>query len=157
MDDSEGAAILGMAMQGGTLQKLSPDASKEQQTAVLNEIIDRLNDMLKAQVFSDGTSKRYLQGYSPGRWPGGDFGIAISKPGDDVHDVEFDNLLFAWDFSTNNQYFNGGKQTFVGGTSVYVDPRTLIDFFWAGILPDGKGGFIASKEGLSVENDVYGD
>lgn len=148
--------ILGQTLDGGTLNTLAPNASQEDVVASLNDIIRRLNTMLKLQVFSDGESKRYIQGYFAGRWPGGDFGIAISKEGDDVYTTDFDNLLFAWDFSTNNQYFNGGQQQFVGGTSIYVDPSTLKDFFWAGILPDSTGGFIAAKEGLSVKDDVYG-
>ena len=110
--DQSGRDMLGMQLQGGELQRLSPNATKEQQTATLNEIIDHLNNMLKSQVFADGSSKRYVQGYVPSRWPGGDFGIAISAEGDDVMSVDFDRLLFAWDFSTNKQYIRGGVQEY---------------------------------------------
>lgn len=110
--DADGASVLGLQMQGGELQRLSPTATKEEQSAVLNDIIDKLNSLLKAQVFSDNSSKRYIQGYAAGRWPGGDFGIAISAEGADVTSVPFEDLIFAWDFSTNRQYIRGGVQTY---------------------------------------------
>lgn len=97
--------ILGQTLDGGTLNTLAPNASQEEQIAALNDIIRRLNSMLKTQSYSDSESKRYVQGYSEGRWPGGDFGIALSKPGDDVFSVDFGDLLYAWDFSTNTQYY----------------------------------------------------
>ena len=108
---------LGMPLDGGFLPTLSSGASREEQTVALNDVITRLNNLLKAQVFSDSSSKRYVQGYSPGRWPGGDFGIAISAEGDDVLTVDFEDLIFAWDFSTNQQYVRGGSQTFYDATT----------------------------------------
>lgn len=110
--DNAGREVLGMQLQGGELQRVPPTATKETQMAVLNDVIDRLNGMLKAQIFSDDTNKRYVQGYAAGRWPGGDFGIAISAEGENVLDVPFEDLIFAWDFSTNQQYIRGGVQTY---------------------------------------------
>jgi len=103
---------LGLTMQGGTLRPLPPSASNEEQSAVLNDIINRLNAQLQSQVFTDGTTKRFVQGYAAGRWPNGDFGLAISAPGEDVLTAEFDALIFAWDFSSNKQYIRGGVQTY---------------------------------------------
>lgn len=108
---------LGLPMDGGSLQRLPPNATKEQQTAVLNTILDRLNDLLKVQTFSDATAKRYIQGFAPGRWPDGDFGIAISASGQDVLGVDFEDLIFAWDFASNKQYTRGGIQTYYDATS----------------------------------------
>ena len=116
-----GPGILGQRLDGGTLNTLSPNSSKEEMTAALNDIIIRLNTMLKLQTFSDGESRRYIQGHVVGRWPGGDFGVAISKKGDDVYTTEFNNLLFAWDFSTNKQYYNGGEQILTGGSIILND------------------------------------
>jgi hypothetical protein len=145
--DANGQSILGMQMQGGELQRISPTATKEEQTATLNEIIDYLNNLLKSQVFADGVSKRYVQGYAPGRWPGGDFGIAISEEGDDVLDAEFDALIFAWDFTTNKQYIRGGTQ-------YWYDPTTGKNHTQIGTLPNGKGGVSVAREGDEVE-DAY--
>ena len=97
--------VLGQGLAGGYLNTLPPNASREEQIAAINDMVNRLNSMLKTQVYSDGESKRYIQGFSNGRWPGGDFGIAISKPGGDVTLVDFSDLLYAWDFSTNTQYY----------------------------------------------------
>lgn len=96
---------LGQSLDGGTLNTLAPNATQEDTIASLNDIIRRLNSMLKTQVYSDSESKRYVQGFAADRWPGGDFGIALSKPGDNVFDVDFEDLLYAWDFSTNTQYY----------------------------------------------------
>jgi len=138
----------GLQLQGRTLQRIPPAASVPEITAVLNDVIDRLNDQLKTQVYSDSTSKRFIQGFAPGRWPGGDFGIAISAEGQDVLTVDFDQLIFAWDFSTNQQYIRGGRQTF-------YDPTTGLDIGQQGILPNGEGGSAWSKEGESV-NGAFG-
>ena len=143
-----GEEILGMQMLGGTLRPLPPNASKDEQTAVINDIVDRLNDQLKTQIFTDGSTKRFIQGYSQGRWPGGDFGIAISDEGDDVTTADFNDLIFAWDFTTNKQYIRGGTQLF-------YDPVTGLDVGQQGILPNGKNGQAWSKDGESV-NGAFG-
>lgn len=138
---------LGRQMDGGFLPPIPPAATLPDVIAVVNDVITRLNNSQKVQVFADVASKRYVQGYVKGRWPGGDFGIAISKPGENVLDVEFEDLLFAWDFTTNNQYFNGG-------VSRYVDPATGKDYAQIGILPDSSGGVVVAKPGESVD-DAY--
>jgi hypothetical protein len=51
---------LGMPMQGNYLRQLPPNASLQEITAAMNDIIARLNGMLKTQVFSDGNNKRML-------------------------------------------------------------------------------------------------
>lgn len=138
------AEELGMLMQGGFLRPLPPTATKEEQTAVINSIIELLNDQLKSQVFSDENSKRFVQGYAPGRWPGGDFGIAISAEGDDVLEVDFEQLIFAWDFSTNKQYFRDGTQ-------LYYASDTGDNVGQVGVLPNGIQGSVWAKDGEDVE------
>ncbi len=145
--DAQGAETLGQPMQGGFLRPLPPTASKDDQTSVLNDIISRLNDLLQAQIIADDTTKRYIQGYSPGRWPDGDFGIAISAESQDVLTAEFENLIFAWDFTTNKQYIRGGTQ-------YYYDPRTGVNHTQIGTLPDGTGGVAVAAEGEEVA-DAY--
>lgn len=132
---------LGLSMQGGTLQNISPNASREEQMSVLNDVINRLNGMLKTTVQSDGTNKRYLQGYQSGGWPGGDFGMKISIPGVDVTQATNSQLLFSWDYTTNTQ--------------VFYDPITHKDIGQQGILPNSKGGSAWAKDGESV-NDAFG-
>jgi hypothetical protein len=139
---------LGIPLSGGYLNEIPPNASREEQVSTLNDVIRRLNESLKVQSFNDGTNKRYINGYSPGRWPGGDFGLAISKPNEDVSSVEFDDLLFAWDYTTNKQYYHGGTQ-------IFYDPSTGKDIGQQGILPDNTGGSTWAKPGNGV-NEAYG-
>lgn len=137
---------LGHQMEGGTLPTLPAGASLDEQATVLNNIITRLNDMLKAQVYSDTASKRFVQGYMPGRWPGGDFGIAISAEGEDVVSADFDDLIFAWHFTTNKQYIRDGAQVY------YNDgvPRE-----YAGNAPsDGRYGRWISEPGKDVMETI---
>lgn len=94
--------ILGQQLNGGTLNTLAPNASQEDVITSLNDIIRRLNLQLKTQAFSDDTSKRYINGFLAGGWPGGDFGMKISAPGYDVTDPNA-VLLFSWDYTTNQQ------------------------------------------------------
>lgn len=137
-----GAEELGMQFDGGSLQKLTPNASKEQQTAVINDILDRLNNLLQTTVQSDGTTKRYLQGYQKDGWPGGDFGMKISLPGVDVTDATDEQLLFSWDYTTNTQIFYDPK---IPGRDVGMQ----------GILPNEKSGSSWAKDGESV-SDAFG-
>lgn len=133
---------LGLSMQGGTLQNVSPNASREEQMAVLNDVINRLNGMLKTTVQSDGTNKRYLQGYQANGWPGGDFGMKISIPGVDVTQATNTQLLFSWDYTTNTQ--------------IFYDPITHLDIGQQGILPNGEGGSAWSKKNDSVSGAFAG-
>lgn len=141
-------ADLGIPLAGGYLNEIPPNATVQIQIATLNDVVRRLNDLLKVQSFNDGTSKRYVNGYAAGRWPGGDFGLAISQPGQDVLSVDFEDLLFAWDYTTNKQYFHGGTQ-------IFYDPSTGKDVGQQGILPDNTGGSAWAKTGESV-NNAYG-
>lgn len=146
--DAAGSAKLGLQMQGGELQRLTPNSSRDDQITTLNNIIDHLNNTLKVQIYSDTNSKRYIQGYAANRWPGGDFGIAISAEGDDVLSVEFDQLIFAWDFSTNRQYFRDGTQ-------LYYEASSGKNVGQVGKLPNNKSGSAWAKDGEDVE-DAFG-
>lgn len=128
------AGELGMQMTGGTLNPLPPNASSEDQINAINDMIRRLNAQLQSQTFSDGTSKRFLNGYFAGGWPGGDFGMRISAPGNDVTDPDAE-LIFSWDYTTNQQIiYNNGI------------PRLL-----RGSAPeDGRAGDWISDEGVDV-------
>lgn len=127
---------IGLSLQGGYLRRIPPNAGSGEQISALNDVIDRLNDLLKLQVLSDNANKRYVSGFKEGRWPGGDFGIAISQEGQDVTTAEFEDLLFAWDFSTGTQYWR--------------NPEDGIQYRQDGKLPDGTFGFILMKEGEDV-------
>lgn len=108
--DAAGAEILGMPLQGGELQRLAPSASKEEQTATLNNVIDHLNGLLKTQVFSDGSAKRMLLGYQKDGWgEGKDFGIKISQEGVDVTKATDEQLLFKMDMATWRWYDPDGR------------------------------------------------
>lgn len=109
-------ADLGMSMQGGTLKRIAPTASKEEQAAMLNDVIDRLNGLLKAQVFSDATTKRMFIGYQKDGWGvGKDFGIKISIEGVDVTKATDDELLFKMDMETWLWYDASSNASFLLG------------------------------------------
>lgn len=128
---------LGLAMQGGQLQRLPPNATKEQQTAVINDMIDRLNANLKTQVFHDGQNKRMLIGYQENGWGEGmNFGIKVSIQGVDVTEATDEQLLFKMDLQT--WYF--------------YDPTTHDNFMQIGIMPDGTGSIAIAKPGEEVED-----
>lgn len=92
---------LGQPLDGGYLPSVPPNATNQVQIAALNDVINRLNTLLKTQVFSDGTSKRMLLGYQKDGWGvGKDFGIKISKEGVDVSTATDDQLLFKMDMET---------------------------------------------------------
>lgn len=129
---------LGLGMQGGTLQPLQPNASNDQQTATINDIINRLNALLKSQVFSDGSNKRMIIGYQKDGWGSGkDFGIKISIDGVDVTKATDDQLLFKMDLQT--WYFYNPDD----------DNHNVVQL---GILPDGNGGIAVAKPGYDVED-----
>lgn len=128
-----GAEELGLTFAGNSLQRLPPNASKEQQTAVINDILDRLNELLKTQVFSDGTNKRLIIGYQKDGWGAGkDFGIKVSIEGVDVTEATDDQLLIKFDLETWFYYEDG------------------IDVGQVGKLPNGRNGEAWSKDGESV-------
>jgi hypothetical protein len=130
---------LGLSMKGGSLQHLPPNASSEEQTAVINSILDRLNGSIQSQVLSDGTNKRMIIGYQKDGWGSGkDFGIKISQEGVDVNTATDAQLLFKMDMDT---WF-------------FYDPATSKNNMQIGKLPDGTYGFVSVKSGSNVQ-DAY--
>lgn len=122
---------LGASLDGGFLNEIPPNASIQVQISTLNDIIRRLNGLLKTQSFSDSESKRFIQGFQSGGWAGGDFGMKISIPGVDVLTATEDQLLFSWDWTTNTQidYSNGTPRILKGAAT--TDGRTG---FWVSEL-----------------------
>ena len=91
----------GASLDGGWLPNVPPNASNQIQNSALNDVINRLNSLLKTQTFSDGTSKRMLLGYQKDGWGAGkDFGIKISMEGVDVMTASDQQLLFKMDTET---------------------------------------------------------
>ncbi len=132
-------ADLGLPMQGGFLNEIPPNASLEIQIATLNGVIRRLNEVLKGQIFSDGTNKRMIIGFQKDGWgPGKDFGIKISIEGSDVTTATDQQLLFKMDLKTWSFY----------------DPTTHKNFMQFGVMPDGTGGITVVESGYNVL-DVY--
>lgn len=133
-----GPGILGMQFNGGTLETVAPNASREEQVRVINDIIARLNDLLKTQTFTDGKNKRYINGYLAGGWPGGDFGVKLTAPGYDVTDPNA-VLLYSWDYTTNQQitYTNGVPVVLVGNSPL-----------------DNEGGVWAVAPGYNVIDEL---
>lgn len=131
-----GPNALGMSLTGGTLNEIAPNATREDQIAAINDIIARLNAQLRSQTFTDGTNKRYINGFQKGGWPGGDFGVKISAPGYDVTDPNAE-LLFYWDYTTNTQviYNDGIPNTVVGSAPT-----------------DGRAGVWVAKPGENILN-----
>jgi len=128
---------LGLSLDGGVLRRIPPNASSEEQIAALNEVIEKLNALLKTQVYADDTSKRAIFGFYSGRWPGGNFGMALAQPGEDVTTVDFEDLKFAWDFTTGTMYWRNADG---------------IQYRQDGLLPDSSDGFILMKEGEDVSD-----
>jgi len=170
--------IFGQPMDGGTLQNLPPNATQEQQVAVLNDVINRLNQLLKVQIFSDSTNKRMLIGYQKDGWgTGEDFGIKVSLEGVDVTEATDEQLLFkmalaqwTWrdsegelvrDFNIGEGiedfYSNGTlvrKNNITDGVEDFYDPITGVNYMRNGTLPDSTGGSIITKTGIEVD-DVF--
>jgi hypothetical protein len=137
--DASGKEILGMLMQGGELQRLAPNSTLEQVIGTTNDVIDRLNGLLRTQIFADDQSKRMLFGYQKDGWgTGKDFGIKISKEGIDVTKATDDQLLFKMDLET---WF-------------WYDPDSPRNHTQIGILPNGKGGVDVARDGNNVA-DAY--
>lgn len=89
-------ADIGQGLQGGWLRNVPPNAPPEVQNAALNDVIDRLNELLKTQIYSDGSSKRLIIGFQKDGWGSGvDFGIKMSKEGVDVTTASDSELLFS--------------------------------------------------------------
>ncbi len=131
---------LGLSLDGGTLRRIPPNATSEEQINALNEVIEKLNALLKTQIFADDSSKRYISGFYSGRWPGGNFGVAVSREGDDVTTVAFDQLLYAMDYST--------------GTEYRWNPDTGDQYKQEGQLPDSSWGSVYANDGDDI-NDAF--
>lgn len=123
----------GLQLQGGTLQRVPPAASLSEITTVLNDIVDRLNEQLKTQIYSDGLSKRMIFGFQKNGWGAGkDFGIKISIEGVDVTTATDAQLLFKMDMETwNFQDPTGRSYTKIGlrstGTHGFEMAKPTVD------------------------------
>lgn len=128
--------LVGSALQGGFLPPVSPGSSQEVQIKALNDVINRLNILLKTQVFSDGNSKRMLFGYQKDGWgTGKDFGIKISAEGVDVTNASDDDLIFSMDMETWR----------------WFDPESR-NFVNIGQRSSGTYGFEMAKPGVSLDD-----
>jgi hypothetical protein len=91
----------GLNLKGNYLQRIPGGADLATTQNTLNEVINRLNDMLQTQIFSDGTNKRMLIGFQLNGWGSGkNFGIKISMEGIDVTTATDAQLLFKMDLET---------------------------------------------------------
>lgn len=129
----------GASFDGGFLRSIPPNASQSEQVAAINEVINRLNDLLRVQTFSDNTTRRMLIGYQQDGWgTGKNFGIKISQEGIDVTTATDSELLFSMDLSAWN----------------WFDPNDGSNPIRIGIMPDGSHDVIVAKPGESV-NDYF--
>lgn len=95
----------GLGLDGGFLPPVPPNATQQVQIAALNDVINRLNQLLKTQTYSDGISKRMLFGYQKDGWGAGkDFGIKISQANIDVTKATDAQLIFKMDMNTWRWY-----------------------------------------------------
>lgn len=112
----------GMSLSGNYLQRIPGGADLATTQKTLNDVINRLNDMLQTQILSDGTNKRMLIGYQQNGWGAGkNFGIKISQDGVDVTTATDAQLLFKMDLETwhfqdpnGRAYVNIGLRPSVG-------------------------------------------
>lgn len=136
---SDNVSSVGAGLAGGYLPPVTPGSSQEVQIKALNDVIARLNGLLKTQVFSDGQNKRMIIGYQQNGWgTGKDFGIKISRAGIDVLTATDDQLLFKMDMET--WYF--------------YDPDDGRNFMQLGIMPDDTGGWAVAKTNKTVA-DIF--
>lgn len=135
---------------GDALPYVPSAAPAGQQIAAINRIIDRLNAMLKSQIYSDGTNRRLLIGYQQGGFENGteDFGIKMSIEGVDVFSAEDDQLLFS--MSLQNWTWRNSDGAVLkqfrneDGTDTYFDAagRNYVNI---GKRPDNTVGFHMAK------------
>jgi len=136
---ADNVSAVGAGLSGGYLPPVTPGSSQEVQIRALNDVINRLNTLLKTQVFSDGTTKRMIIGYQANGWGAGqDFGIKVSQAGVDVSSATDTQLVFKMDLATWYWY----------------DPSSGKNIVQIGVLPDGTGGQAIAKAGFSV-NDAF--
>lgn len=128
--------MLGAGLSGGYLPPVNPGSSQEVQIKALNDVINRLNILLKTQVFSDGGSKRMLFGFQKDGWGvGKDFGIKISQEGIDVTTATDDQLIFSMDMETW-RWFDPAARNYVN----------------IGNRSSGTYGFEMAKPGVSLDD-----
>lgn len=126
----------GLPLKGGMLQRVAPTATLQEIAAAQNDVIDRLNGLLKTQIFSDGTTKRMLIGYQANGWGAGkDFGIKISIAGVDVTTATNNQLLFKMDMATWRWFDSDGRN--------YVN---------IGMRSSGTNGFEMAKPGNTLND-----
>lgn len=148
----------GLSLQGGFIPRLPGGVSQDQLIGALNDIIDRLNNQLQGQVYSDGANKRMLIGYQLNGWGAGkSFGIKISIEGVDVNTATDDQLLFSMSVDAWTWRNNGGDITkqfqAQTGTDAYYDP-TGRNYVNVGDRPSTGGtyGFEMAKPGSDLGN-----
>lgn len=131
-----GAEELGVSLDGGTLRRVSPNASQEEQIAMMNEVIERLNLLLQTQVLANGTTKQFLFGYQKDGWgTGNDFGMKMSIDGVDVTTATDDELIFSMDLKTWR----------------WFDPESR-NFVNIGLRSSGTYGFEMAKPGDDLDD-----
>lgn len=149
---------VGNPMDGGWLNRIPPNSSPEVQIAAINGIIDRLNDLLKSQIYSDGTSRRLLIGFQAGGFDNGDsdFGIKMSMEGVDVLTATPEELLFTmsiqnwtWRSSTGELVKQFINET--GTDSYYEDGRNYVNIGQR--ESTGSRGFEMAKPGQALDNE----
>lgn len=147
----------GQSLQGGSLPRLDPNSTNEEQVAVINDIVDRLNASLKTQVFSDSTNKRMLIGFQKDGWgAGNDFGIKVSLPGVDVTLATDTQLLFR--MATDNWAWRNSSGQLIrtfdisGGAETWIDALSQVPTIRIGSAPtfDKRAGTWVAKPGQSV-------
>jgi hypothetical protein len=145
---------IGISMEGGWLNAIPPNATPQVQIKAINDVIGRLNDLLRTQVFSDGTVKRMLFGYQQNGWgPDKNFGIKVSIEGVDVTTASDEQLLFKmamdeWTWRNADgqlvEIFDiaDGKHDYYNSDKNYMR---------SGVLPNGIGGVAIVKPGKNVD------
>lgn len=147
----------GLSMSGNYLQNIAPNASRDEQIAALNDVINRLNGLLKTQIFADATSKRLLIGYQQNGWgQGNNFGIKMSVEGVDVTTADDNQLLFsmsidAWTWRDSHGVIVKQFANETGTDSYYDGDRNYVNI---GLRksPATKG-FEMAKPGVDLGND----
>lgn len=146
---------LGLPLQGGMLQRVPPNAPRDIQIAVLNDIVDRLNAQQKTVTLSDTTTRRWMNGYQSGGFGDSDFGTKISRPGVDVVSATDEELVFLDDQQTRTYRDTEGNLVLKEGllpNGMYGSLYYLNGTPHIIITPET--GMVAAEEGDDVLNEV---
>lgn len=152
----------GLSLQGGYLQRISAGATLEQTQNALNDVINRLNNQLQTQVYSDGVTKRMLIGYQLNGWgTGQNFGIKVSLEGVDVNLATDGQLLFKMALDKWTWRNSDGQLTKIfdiaAGHDVHYDVATGDSTVLLGSAPDDKrAGAWVAKPGEDVITNLGG-